>query len=144
MLAGPALAEIADYSDVTAERLTNPEDRNWLQTRRTYDGQAHSPLTQITRDNVAQLTEVWSHPTGPYRPAPEFTALPASGAHQAAAIVNDGVMFMTTHDNQVIAMDAKSGEEHWRYQHPLPPDLVPVHPANRGVALWEDLSLIHI
>lgn len=138
VLAGPAAAAIADYSPVTAERLTRPEDGNWLQSRRTYDGQAHSPLAQITRDNVAQLKQVWSHPTGPYRPAPEFTALPASGAHQAAAIVNDGVMFMTTPDNQVIAMDAATGEEHWRYQHPLPADLVPVHPANRGVALWGD------
>ncbi|MBB1493002.1 MULTISPECIES: PQQ-dependent dehydrogenase, methanol/ethanol family [unclassified Paracoccus (in: a-proteobacteria)] len=138
VLAGPAAAEIADYSPVTAERLTQPEERNWLQSRRTYDGHGHSPLTQITKDNVAQLTQVWSHPTGPYRPAPEFTALPASGAHQAAAIVNDGVMFMTTHDNQVIAMDAKTGGEHWRYQHPIPEDLVPIHPANRGVALWDD------
>ena len=126
VLAGPALAEIPDYTAVTAERLTQPEDGNWLQTRRTYDGQGHSPLTQITKDNVAQLTEVWSHPTGPYRPAPEFTALPARGAHQAAAVVNNGVMFMTTPDNQVIAMDAKTGEEFWRYQHPLPEDLVPV------------------
>lgn len=138
VLASPALAEIPDYSAVTAERLTKPEDANWLQTRRTYDGQGHSPLAQITKDNVAQLTEVWSHPTGPYRPAPEFTALPARGAHQAAAIVNDGVMFMTTPDNQVIAMDATTGEEYWRYQHPLPEDVVPVHPANRGVALWGD------
>lgn len=138
-LAGPAsAAEIADYSPVTAERLTQPEDRNWLQSRRTYDGHGHSPLAQITKDNVAQLAEVWSHPTGPYRPAPEFTALPARGAHQAAAIVNEGVMFMTTPDNQVIAMDARTGEEHWRYQHPLPEDLVPVHPTNRGVSLWGD------
>lgn len=143
LLAGPAsAAEIADYSAVTPERLVRPEDGNWLLSRRTYDGHGHSPLAQITKYNVAQLKEVWSHPTGPYRPAPEFTALPASGAHQAAAIVNDGVMFMTTPDNQVIAMDAKTGEEYWRYQHPLPPDLVPVHPANRGVALWGDKLFI--
>lgn len=139
MLAQPLrAAEIADYQSVTPERLTQPADGDWLLTRRTYDGQGHSPLTQITRENVGQLTQVWSHATGPYRPAPEFTALPAKGAHQAPAIVNAGVMFMTTPDNQVIAINATTGEEYWRYAWELPEALVPVHPTNRGVALWED------
>jgi alcohol dehydrogenase (cytochrome c) len=135
LAATPALtAEIGEYSPVTAERLTSPEDGNWLQTRRTYDGQAHSPLTEITADNVAGLEPVWSMSTGPYEAAAEFTALPARGAHQSPAIVNDGVMFMTTHDSQVIAIDAATGEEHWRYRWELPDGLVPVHPTNRGVA----------
>lgn len=131
-------AAIEDYSPVTADRLTAPADGDWLQTRRTYDGQGHSPLNQITTENVANLTEVWSHPAGPYRPAPAFTALPTSGAQQSPAIVNNGVMFVTTHDNQVVAMDAATGEEYWRFQWELPEGLVPVHPTNRGVALWED------
>lgn len=138
MLAQPALAEIAEYSTVTLERLQSPEDGNWLQTRRTYDGQGHSPLTQITKENVGQLTEVWSQSTGPYNELAEFSALPARGAHQAPLIVNDGVMFMTVYDGQVIAMDAVTGEEHWRFNRELPHGLVPVHPANRGVALWGD------
>lgn len=139
MLGLPVQADgIADYRPVTAARLAAPEDGNWLQTRRTYDGHGHSPLTQIDTGNVSQLTEVWSHPAGPYRPAPAFTALPAKGAQESPAIVNDGVMFMTTHDNQVFAMDAATGEEYWRFQWPIPEGLVPVHPTNRGVALWGD------
>lgn len=47
------VSDIANYAPVTADRLTAPEDGNWLLTRRTYDGQAHSPLTQITKVNVA-------------------------------------------------------------------------------------------
>lgn len=39
---------VKNYNPVTAERLTNPEPGNWLTIRRTYDGEAHTPLTQIT------------------------------------------------------------------------------------------------
>lgn len=131
-------SEIADYAAVTAERLAAPEDGNWLLTRRTYDGQAHSPLTEITKDNVADLQVAWNLPTGPYAKLSDFAALPARPAHQSPALVNDGVMFMTTPDQQIIALDAATGEEHWRFRHDLPSDIIPVHPTNRGVALWED------
>lgn len=134
----PALAQEMDYAPVTAERLAAPSQGDWLLPRRTYDGQGHSPLAQITPENVARLEPVWSRPTGPYKEAAEFAALPARGAHQAPAMVNDGVMFMTTHDSQVIAIDAATGEEFWRYRWELPAGIVPVHPTNRGVALWDD------
>ena len=136
--AAPATAEVADYSPVTAERLESPEPGNWLQTRRTYDGHGHSPLAEVTRENVADLAPVWNVSTGPYEDPTSFAALPARGAHQSPAIVNDGVMFVTTHDSQVLALDAASGEELWRYRWELPAGIVPVHPTNRGVSLWED------
>jgi hypothetical protein len=34
----PMPAVLRDYRPVTAERLKNPEDENWLMIRRTYDG----------------------------------------------------------------------------------------------------------
>lgn len=129
---------IENYRSVTSERLVSPEDGNWLQTRRTYDGQAHSPLREITPDNVASLSPVWKLPTGPYKSLTDFAALPARPAHEAPVLINDGVMFMTTPDQQIIAMDAATGEEHWRFRHDLPSDIIPVHPTNRGVALFED------
>ena len=140
LLAAPPLHAngMSDYSAVTQERLSAPEDGNWLLPRRTYDGQAHSPLDQITAGNVGELEEVWSGSTGPYEDLAEFAALPARGAHQAPALVNDGVMFVTTPDSQVIALDAATGEEHWRYRWELPAGIVPVHPTNRGVALYDD------
>ena len=44
----PIPAALRDYRAVTAERLRNPEERNWLMIRRTYDGWGYSPLNQIT------------------------------------------------------------------------------------------------
>lgn len=135
----PVMAiEIPQYNPVTAERLADPEPGNWLTHRRTYDGQGHSPLSQITTDNVSGLKVAWSLPTGPYAKLSDFAALPARPAHQAPVMVNDGVMFMTTPDQQIISIDAATGKEHWRFRHDLPSDIIPVHPTNRGVALWED------
>ena len=47
-------------------------------------------------------------------------------------------MFITTPFNQVIAIDAKTGDLLWRYRHPMPPDIRMGHPTNRGVALYGD------
>lgn len=64
--------------------------------------------------------------------------MPADPAHEAPALVNDGVMFVSAPDNQIIAFDPKDGKEIWRYVYKLPEGLIPIHPTNRGVALWGD------
>lgn len=130
--------EFENYAPVTAKRLTNPEPGNWLSIRRTYDGQMHSPLKQITTENVASLKQVWNATTGPRQKVTEFTALPADTANEAPPLINNGAMIVSTGDNQVIAFDPKNGKEVWRFKWQLPQGLVPVHPTNRGVALWED------
>jgi alcohol dehydrogenase (cytochrome c) len=116
----------AQYSPVTAERLLNPEPENWLHYRGTYDGWGYSTLDQITADNVSSLVPVWSFSTG------------VTEGHQAPPIVNDGMMFVTTPENQVIALDVASGDLVWRYRRSLPPETTRVHPTNRGVGLWGD------
>ena len=41
-----------------------------------------------------------------------------TNGHEAPPIVNNGVMFVATPGNQVIALDAKTGTLLWRYQPP--------------------------
>jgi len=114
------------YSTVTQSRLTDPEPGNWLSYRGTQDGWGFSPLGQIDTDNVAQLVPVWTLSTG------------VTGGHEAPPVVNDGVMFVTTPRNLVIAVDAATGDLLWRYVHALPENLVAFHNTNRGVALYGD------
>ena len=118
-----------DYRPVTAERLRNPDAADWLMVRRTYDGWGYSPLTQITPANVARLEPVWTFATG------------QENGHEAPPIVNGGLMFVATPGNQVIALDAKSGQLIWRYRRPLPEGVVLLHPTSRGVALSGDKVL---
>jgi alcohol dehydrogenase (cytochrome c) len=120
--AGP----IENYSPVTADRLKNPEPGNWMHYRRTYDGQGYSPLDQINTSNVKSLTPVWTFSTGVIE------------GHEAPPIINNGVMFVATPMGQVIALNAKTGDEYWRYKRQLPDDLFQLHPTSRGVGLWQD------
>ena len=122
----PMPAVLQNYQPVTAERLKNPEDRNWLMIRRTYDGWGYSPLDQITPGNVARLRPVWVFSTSEVRP------------HESAPVVNNGVMFVTTPNNQVIAIDARSGNVLWRYRRPRAAGALVPHDTNRGVALLGD------
>ena len=85
--------EDLDYSTVTNERLLEPEDRNWLQYRRTYDSWGYSPLKEITAKNVSDLKVEWVFSTGVVE------------AHQSPPLVNDGIMYVTTPGNQIIALD---------------------------------------
>jgi alcohol dehydrogenase (cytochrome c) len=127
LLPVPASAgEIANYTPVTQQRLDNPEPGNWMLYRRTYDGQGYSPLDQINAQNVKDLVPVWTFSTG------------VTEGHEAPPIVNNGVMFVATPQAQVIALDAKTGDEIWRYKRQLPEDLFQLHPTSRGVALWQD------
>ena len=59
-LAQPAPA----YKNVTNERLTNPEPRNWLMYRGTYDSMGYSALDQINTGNVSRLAPAWTFSTG--------------------------------------------------------------------------------
>ena len=121
-----ASSNASRYSAVTDERLLNPEPRNWLMYRRTYDGWGHSPLDHIDSGNVAGLRPAWTYATG------------VNEGHQSPPIVNDGRMFLTTPGSQVLALDARTGYLKWRYRRYLPEDLQQMHPTNRGVGLYGD------
>lgn len=121
-----AQAPFTDYNPITDERLQNPEDQNWLSYRGNLSGWGYSPLDQINDGNVSELQPVWTFSTG------------VIGGHESPPIVNDGIMFVTTPQNLVYAMNAATGDMVWRYQHDLPNDLIAPHRTNRGVALYGD------
>src|SRR3981081_2016386 len=69
------------YKPVTSERLTHPEDSDWLMVRRSYDGWGYSPLDQITPANVTRLQPAWVFSTG------------VVNGHEAPPHVNNRLMF---------------------------------------------------
>jgi len=126
VVAAPTPAVLQNYPAVTFDRLKNPEPGNWLMIRRTYNGWGYSPLTDITPANVKQLKLVWTFATGQTR------------VHEAAPIINNGVMFVSTPDDQVIALDARTGNLLWRYHRVRPAGAQVPHDTSRGVALYGD------
>src|SRR5260370_19242010 len=128
---GPATSSRADsastgYATVTDQRLQHPADGDWLLYRRTYDGSGYRPLKQITAKNAANLSLAWSLSTDQV------------DAHETTPLVNHVRMFITTPQNNIIALDAKTGTELWRYAKKYPEGLFQLHPTNRGVALYGD------
>jgi alcohol dehydrogenase (cytochrome c) len=122
----PLPKALQNYPAVTSERLKNPADGDWLMIRRTYDGWGYSPLSQINQDNVARLQPLWVYSTG------------ENSGHEAPPIVNNGVMFVATPANQVLAIEARTGNLLWRYRRPLPERVIWLHRTSRGVALHGD------
>jgi alcohol dehydrogenase (cytochrome c) len=98
----PAPAKSALARPVSDAALRAPSSDDWLQWGRTYDGQNFSPLKRIDRASVKDLGPAWraALPAGPSMPTP---------------IVHDGVMFLQTTPDLVLALDAATGAELWRH-----------------------------
>ncbi|MDX1915922.1 MAG: PQQ-binding-like beta-propeller repeat protein [Methylophilus sp.] len=110
--------------DPTTKSIHHPLSGEWPSYGRDYTNQRFSPLKQINRSNVQQLDLKWSFKSG------------VKGSFQATPIVVDGVMYLSLPYDHVVALDARSGKELWRYQHHLRPDRnICCGPANRGVAV---------
>lgn len=99
--ADPASAVLGKVRPVSSAMLKDPAPGDWLHWGRTYDGQNFSPLTRIDRRNVTSLKPAWRHPiqSGPSMPTP---------------LVHDGVMFLQTTPDTVLALDATTGAVLWR------------------------------
>jgi alcohol dehydrogenase (cytochrome c) len=86
------------------------DSTRWLTYGGDYSSQRHSPLTQITPENVNQLTAQWTFQTG------------TTGSFQTTPLVVDGVLYVTGYNNNAWAVDARSGRQIWRYRRELPED----------------------
>ncbi|NNE37993.1 MAG: PQQ-binding-like beta-propeller repeat protein, partial [Gammaproteobacteria bacterium] len=107
VLTGQPLAQTSSFNPVTTEMLTNPSPDDWLMLGRTYDEQRFSPLDEVNRDNVDELQMVWS------RGMPD-------GTQQTIPTVYDGVMYLISPINSVVAMDATNGDLIWEYNREAP------------------------
>ena len=118
--AGPSLRP------VTWERLLNAADEpeNWLMYSGTLDSQRYSRLDQIHNRNVGNLELKWAY------------QIPEIDRAETTPLVVDGVMFVTEAPSNVVALDAATGRQYWRYNHDLPDDLrICCGRNNRGVAI---------
>ena len=122
LAAGLALGE-----EVDSARLDHAVDepQNWLTYYGTYESWRYSPLNQINRSNIEQLRPVWAFESGV-----------TDGGLQAAPLVVDGTMYVSTAWNHVFALDAATGEQIWRYDYPKPDQIPGTYGTwNRGVAV---------
>jgi alcohol dehydrogenase (cytochrome c) len=100
----PEPAALPPVRPVPASALERAREApgDWLTYSGAYDGWRHSSLDQINRANVAGLRLLWMYQHE--EKWPNFETSP---------IAVDGVLFVTTPANSVLAIDAESGVVRW-------------------------------
>ena len=99
----------------------------WLTFSGDYSGRRHSPLKQITPENVKRLSPLWTF---------QAEGMVLNRGYETTPLVLDGVMYITGNNNLAWAVDMRSGRQIWRYRRVLPPGLTygGANPSNRGFA----------
>lgn len=103
----------------------------WHAYGRTPYGQRYSPLDQITPANLEQLDVAWTFRTGDVRGQPGD---PVETTFEVTPLKIGDRLFLCTPHQQVIALDATSGEEIWRVDPEIQGDLALQHLTCRGLS----------
>jgi len=117
--------------------LQSPVVRNWVTNGGNLTNQRYSTLKQIDTTNVKQLKGAW------------MTRLKRSGfgtkySAEATPLVKDGVMYMVTGNDDVFALNAKTGEILWRRWSSIDPKISVVCCGwlSRGLAMGEGMLFV--
>jgi alcohol dehydrogenase (cytochrome c) len=116
--------DVKNYIPVTDEMLRNQDPGDWLMARRNYQAWSHSPLMQITHDNVKELQLAWAW------------AMNEGQTNEPTPVVHNGVMYLTNTMNVVQALDAKRGELVWENR--VGPNTATGIAAMRNMAIYQD------
>nr|WP_290952298.1 PQQ-dependent methanol/ethanol family dehydrogenase [Halomonas sp.] len=121
----------ANAGQVTWDDILN--DHNNTETVLMYGmgvkAQRYSPLDQINADNVEMLSPAWSHSFGDEM----------QRGQESQALIHEGVIYVTGSYSRIFAIDARTGQRLWSYNHRLPSDIRPCcDVVNRGAAIYGD------
>lgn len=95
-------------------------------------GQRHSTLNAVNSKTINKLVPVWSMSFGGEK----------QRGQQSQPLVHNGKMFVTASYSRIYAVDAKTGQKLWKYEHRLPEGIMPCCDViNRGAALYDNLVI---
>jgi quinoprotein glucose dehydrogenase len=140
------IAPFQDYHNIHGEvpaanmAATGPYDaagvahNDWAAYGRTGYGDRYAPAAQITPANAAQLKQVWSYHTGDFKGKTD----PGEIANEVTPIKVNGMLYMCTPHNIVIALNPDTGKEIWRHDPKINRDASTYqHMICRGVSYWD-------
>ena len=95
-------------------------------------GQRYSTLAQVNEKNVGKLVPAWTYSFGGEK----------QRGQESQPLVHNGKIFVTGSYSRAFALDSKTGEEIWQYDHRLPEGILPCCDViNRGGALYDNLFI---
>jgi len=113
-------------------------DGEWRSYGRSAYGQRFSPLKDITPENVDQLQVAWSYQTGEVRGSDD----PGETTYEVTPLMVGNTLYLCTPFQTVIALDATTGAEKWRFDPMLnqPPKETTQHMTCRGVSYEDSIN----
>ena len=121
----PATWVFLSFTAVVVAAASAPPNTDWPTYLGDKQRSLYSPLQQIHRGNVAQLQVAWTYDTG------------EKGEYQANNLVVGGVLYTPTQSRRVIALDAATGRELWKWD----PATTPAGTGGRrqrGLVYWQN------
>jgi quinoprotein glucose dehydrogenase len=112
---------------------TSAQEGSWTHYGADAAGTRYSPLKQISPANVDRLKVAWTYHTGALDPK---TDLNEKAAFEATPILVDGVLYLSTPYDQVIALNPATGTELWKYDPHIDRSKGYSEVSSRGVAAW--------
>lgn len=109
---------------------------DWTAYGGSWAGQRYSSLRQITPENVRDLKPVWHFKTGDVRGQPGD---PEETTFEATPLKIGNRLFFCTPHQHVIALDATTGRQLWRYDPRIQDKLALQHLTCRGLS-WQPPS----
>ena len=104
----------------------------WTAYGRDAAGTKYSPASQITRENVRDLVQIWTYRTG------DFARGSGAVRDETTPLFVDGVLYASTPFGGVRALNPATGAEVWSFDPELDLSAGYGDPTNRGVSTWLD------
>ena len=119
---------VPNFQNVSTEDLISPNPADWTYWRRTPNSQGFTPLDQINKVTVNNLSLAWVWGM-------------ESGRSQPAPLVKSGIVFVPNFGNVVQALDGRDGTLLWEYRRQFPEG------GRQGghlrtLAMWEDMIYV--
>ena len=115
-------------------------DTEWRSYGHDPGGMRFSPLAQIDRGNVSRLVRAWTYHTGELETRSDSAStrdVRRPPAFQTTPLMVDGVLYVSTAYQRVIALDAETGRERWAFDPNAGRERPRAGSPHRGVAYWE-------
>ena len=134
LLISAGLASMAAQAAVTDQMIENDakSTTDVLSWGIGTQGQRYSPLKQINTATVGKLVPAWSFSFGGEK----------QRGQESQPVIHNGKMFVTGSYSRIYALDVKTGQKLWKYEHRLPDGIMPCCDViNRGAALYDNLVI---
>jgi len=106
---GVAQGPMDKFVPLTQESLHNPDPADWPMLGGNMAHWNYSSLDQINRENISSLQLVWAR------------QMPTTGGRAATSpLIHQGIMYLISPNDAILAADAVTGSRIWEYRRELP------------------------